>query len=230
MDGPDGAYLRTAIRPQSLDRAIQRRAILDFLHEITPSLSGTVLDVGCGHQPYRSLVESSGATYVGLDLPPSRYRAPDLIWEGTAIPLRSDSVDAALATELLEHVPDPQPLLREVRRVLRPGGRLYLTVPYLWPLHDVPDDMYRYTPFALERALRTARFDGIELRATGGWDASLAQLLGLWARRRPMSRWLRRPVSVALTPIVAALVRADARPSRFTESTMLTGLSGWATK
>ena len=231
MDDPGGdAHLRPAIRPATLDRALQRRAVVDFLHEIAPSLSGTVLDVGCGHQPYRSLVTATGASYVGLDLPPTRYRAPDVVWEGTAIPLRSDSVDCALATELLEHVPDPQPLLREVHRVLRPGGRLYLTVPYLWPLHDVPDDMYRYTPFALERALRAAGFDGVELRATGGWDASLAQLLGLWARRRPMSRRLRRPVSWALTPVVAALARADRRPDRFTESTMLTGLAGSAAK
>ena len=144
------------------------------------------------------------------------------------MPIRSGAIDAALATELLEHVPDPQPLLRETARVLRPGGRLYVTVPYLWPLHDVPDDMFRYTPFALERALRAAGFTEVELRATGGWDASLAQLLGLWARRRPMPRRLRGPVSWALTPVVAALARRDRPPLAFKESTMLTGLCGWA--
>lgn len=191
-------------------------------------MSGTVLDVGCGHQPYRSLVEQCGAAYVGLDLPPTRYRSPDLVWDGTAMPARGGSFEAVLATELLEHVPDPMPLLREVRRVLRPGGRLHFTVPYLWPLHDVPDDQYRYTPFALERVLRAAGFDDVEIRSTGGWDASLAQLLGLWARRRPMSRRLRRPVSIALTPIVRALVRVDTKPIQFTESTMITGLAGSA--
>jgi SAM-dependent methyltransferase len=146
------------------------------------------------------------------------------------MPVRDSSIDAALATELLEHVPHPAPLLAEVLRVLRPGGRLFLTVPYLWPLHDVPDDQFRYTPFALERVLRDAGFGDVELRATGGWDASLAQLLGLWARRRPMSRRLRTPVTWLATPLVRALARVDKAPSRFTESTMLTGLSGWASK
>jgi SAM-dependent methyltransferase len=231
VDDPavDAAFLRTSIRPSTLDRALQRRAVLEHLHEIAPTLAGTVLDVGCGHQPYRSLVERSGASYVGLDLPPTRYRSPGLVWDGTSMPARARSVDAVLATELLEHVPDPTPLLREVRRVLKPGGRMHFTVPYLWPLHDVPDDQYRYTPFALERVLRTAGFVDVEIRATGGWDASLAQLIGLWARRRPMSSRWRRPVSIALTPIVWALARVDAKPERFAESTMLTGLAGSAT-
>ena len=228
MDTTD-EFLRTEVRPSSLDRVLARRAVLTFLRSITPSLTGTVLDVGCGHAPYRSLVVGAGAAYVGLDLPPTRYQRPDVVWNGIVMPVRTGSVDAALATELLEHVPDPQPLLREIVRVLRPGGRLYLTVPYLWPLHDVPHDMYRYTPFALERLLREAGFVDVSLRATGGWDASLAQLLGLWARRRPMPRPVRRVVSAVLTPVVAMLARRDSVPTAFAESTMITGLCGSAT-
>jgi hypothetical protein len=78
--------------------------------------------------------------------------------------------------------------------------------------------------------LRDAGFVDVELRATGGWDASLAQLLGLWVRRRPMSRLARRALSVAAMPVVAALARVDRPPARFSESTMLTGLSGWAVR
>ena len=228
MDAADDAPLR--LRPEAIDRLVQRRAILGFLHEIAPRLRGTVLDVGCGHQPYRSLVEGAGACYIGLDLPPTIYRTPDLVWDGVHLGVRDGSVDAVLVTEVLEHVPDPMPLLSEVVRALRPGGRMYLTVPYLWPLHDVPDDMYRYTPFALERVLRLAGLDDVELKATGGWDASLAQLLGLWARRRPMRATLRRPVSWLATPVVGMLARVDRPPSAFGESTMITGIAGWATK
>lgn len=225
------AYLRPAFRPRSLDSAVSRRAILSFLEQETPSLTGTVLDVGCGHQPYRSLLTAAPGVdrYVGLDLPPTRYQRPDVVWEGTAMPLRTSSVDSAVATELLEHVPDPLPLLREVRRVLRPGGRLLLTVPFLWPLHDVPDDELRYTPFRLERILGDAGFTDVSLRAMGGWDASLAQLLGLWVRRRPMGR-ARKPLSWAATPVVAALARRDRPPARFGESTMITGIAGHAVK
>jgi len=236
FDGPGDAtsadaFLRPVFRPDSLDSTISRRAILRFLETQAPRLTGTVLDVGCGHQPYRSLLTAAPGVdrYIGLDLPPTRYQRPDLVWEGTAMPLRTSSVDTALATELLEHVPDPGPLLREVHRVLRPGGRLLLTVPFLWPLHDVPDDELRYTPFRLERVLTDAGFADVSLQATGGWDASLAQLLGLWVRRRPMGR-VRTPLSWAMTPVVAALARRDRIPARFSESTMVTGIAGWAIK
>lgn len=230
---PDDAYLRPRLRPGSLGSSLQRRLILDFIDEVVPTLSGTVLDVGCGHQPYRSrlLDPPSGATtYVGLDLPPTAYSAPDLLWDGSAIGLRSGSIDIAFATEVLEHVPDPSPVLAEVHRVLRPGGRLVFTVPFLWPLHDVPNDEYRYTPFALERVLRAAGFDELEMRPMGGWDASLAQLLGLWARRRPMRRRWRVPVRWLVMPVVAALSRVDRPPQSFAEGTMFTGLAGWAVK
>lgn len=236
FDGPADstsadAYLRPAFRPGSLDSVLSRRAILSFLDRQVPTLTGTVLDVGCGHQPYRSLFASAPGVdrYIGLDLPPTRYQRPDLVWEGTAMPLRTSSVDTAVATELLEHVPDPRLLLAEVHRVLRPGGRLLLTVPFLWPLHDVPDDELRYTPFRLERVLGEAGFADVSLQAMGGWDASLAQLLALWVRRRPMGR-VRVPLSWAATPLVAALARRDRPPGRFTESTMITGLAGSAVK
>lgn len=236
FDGPGAttsgdAFLRPAFRPGSLDNVISRRAILRFLEAQLPTLRGTVLDVGCGHQPYKPLLTAAPGVdrYIGLDLPPTRYQRPDVVWDGTAMPIRTGTVDVALATELLEHVPDPRPLLEEVRRVLRPGGRLLLTVPFLWPLHDVPDDELRYTPFRLERVLRDSGFGEVDLRAMGGWDASLGQLLALWARRRPMGR-LRTPLSWAVTPVVAALARRDRPPARFTESTMVTGIAGHAVK
>ena len=226
-------YLDPRFEAGRLDRAIPRRATLEALRAQAPRLRGTVLDVGCGHQPYRSIITGpgSGATgYIGLDLKPTIYQAPDLVWDGLAMPLADGAVGAAVATELLEHVPDPEPLLREVHRVLEPGGELFLTVPFLWPLHDVPFDEYRYTPFSLERRLRQAGFAAVEVRALGGWDASLGQLLALWVRRRPMGDRKRRVLAAAATPVVRWLARADQVPGEFRESTMLTALAAVARK
>jgi SAM-dependent methyltransferase len=198
-----------------------------------PHLRGTVLDVGCGHQPYRSVLTgpTSGATgYLGIDLAPTIYAAPDVVWDGRRAPLADASIDSAVATEVLEHVPDPAGLLGEVRRVLRPGATLFLTVPFLWPLHDVPYDEYRYTPFALERLLTTAGFTEVAVTALGGWDASLAQLLALWVRRRPMGERKRKAAALALTPLVKALAGRDRPPTTFSESTMVTALAATATK
>ena len=232
MTGHD-EFLNPLYAPGTLDLTGVRRSILEALRRELPRFQGTMLDVGAGYAPYRPLVLTppSGVTrYIALDLADNIYQRPDVQWDGQAIPLRTDAVDCALATEVFEHLPAPEPVMRECLRVLKPGGLLFFTVPFLWPLHTVPHDQYRYTPFALDRHLRHAGFCDIRLNALGGWDASLAQMLGLWVRRRPMGDMTRRVLSRLAWPLVACLARHDRAPRTFHESLMVTGLSGTATK
>jgi SAM-dependent methyltransferase len=137
-------------------------------------------------------------------------------------------VDGVLATEVLEHCADPEQVIREARRVLKPGGLFFFTVPFLWPLHDVPDDEYRYTPFSLERHLRQGGFTDIRLQALGGWDASLAQMIALWVRGRPMAQWKHEMLSAVARPFIRFLLRRDRPPASFDRYEMITGLSGTA--
>ncbi|WP_373048208.1 class I SAM-dependent methyltransferase [Vulgatibacter sp.] len=226
------AFLNPRATPSTLDNFLVRRALLGAIDRHLPLLHGTLLDVGCGQMPYRKRILAAGRVerYVGLDLPASGYGEPDLTWDGETIPLGDASVDAVLATELLEHCPRPHAVLAEIHRVLRPGGALLFTVPFLWPLHCVPHDEHRFTPFALRRLLGEAGFGGERIEALGGWDAALAQLLGLWVRRRPMPRPLRGLLSIAAWPVVAGLGALDRPPAAFRESTMLLGLCGTARK
>ena len=226
-------YLNPVCTVTTLDTALVRRAILNALRAQLPALHGTVLDIGCGHGPYRSLVlgaPSRADRYIGLDLAETKYGKPDLTWDGRHVDLADGAVDCALATEVLEHCPDPGLVLREALRLLKPGGLLFFTVPFLWPLHDAPNDEYRLTPFALERLLRSAGYVDIALTALGGWDASLAQLIGLWVRRRPMSRRRREVLSKLALPVVRFLARRDCPPEHFTDNCMLTGIAGTARK
>ena len=171
---------------------VVRCAILRAVQEALPRLRGVLLDVGCGSMPYRDIVLAGGSNvtrYLGLDIPDGTYSgAWDLTWDGRHMPLADAEVDSVMATEVLEHCPEPGAVLREVCRVLKPGGVFFFTVPFVWPLHDVPHDEYRYTPFALERLLTDAGLTCERIEALGGWDATLAQVLGLWAARRPMSK------------------------------------------
>ncbi len=217
----------------NLDLFIVRRSILDALSTQLRCLRGTLLDIGCGFKPYKPLVlapPSRVERYIGIDLHDNSYQQPDLEWDGQSLPLRDDSADCALATEVFEHCPDPVSVMRETRRVLKPGGLLFLTVPFLWPLHCVPHDEWRYTPFAMERQLRTAGFEKIRSAALGGWDRSLAQMIGLWARRRPMSTVKRALVSTLAVPLVSYLSKRDNPPAEFYESSMITGISVTAIK
>lgn len=228
----DTSFLQPECRADVVDLFTHRAAILRALRAVVPDLCGTLLDIGCGSMPYRSLVMAPGRVrqYVGLDLGRSEYERPDLVWDGAVIPLGDTSVDCAIATEVFEHCPEPERVMREAHRVLKPGGFLFFTVPFLWPLHCVPHDQYRYTPFALERHLLAAGFARAEIGALGGWDASLAQMLGLWVRRRWMAPWQRAALTRVVTPIVAWLARADQPPADFGHDGMITGLAGRAFK
>jgi SAM-dependent methyltransferase len=210
-----------------------RSAILRAVRRAIPLFEGTLLDIGCGYMPYKPLVlaEPSRVTkYIGMDFADGEYQKPNLAWNGREIPLEDGSVNCAMATEVFEHCPEPRQLMQECRRVLKPGGMLFFTVPFLWPLHDVPHDEYRFTPFAMRRLLEQAGFVDIELKAQGGWDASLGQMIGLWVRRRKMNLRLRSILSRVAVPLVRFLVMRDRPPESFDRNGMITGLSGTARK
>jgi SAM-dependent methyltransferase len=222
-----------------LDSFHPRRAILNALKKQLPNFHGTLLDIGCGQMPYKPILLSSPSrvsTYVGLDLRDGQYArfGPfDLVWDGLHIPLEDNSIDCAIATEIFEQCQDPEIVMRETKRVLKAGGILFFTVPFLWPIHDPPMDQYRFTPYALERQLRNSGFADIKLEMFGGWDASLAQMIALWVCRRPMRSWCRRILSIIALPLVQLLGRLDRPPTfpeKFQSTVMVTGFAGTAVK
>jgi SAM-dependent methyltransferase len=230
-------FLSLKIGINNLDTFGARKSILKSLKSNITNFSGTLLDVGGGYMPYKSLLLQSPSQikkYIALDLDDNIYAKPDLTWDGQKIPLPDSSIDCAIATEVFEHCSEPETVIKEILRVLKPGGLLFFTVPFLWPLHTVPYDEYRYTPFSLERHLKSAGFDTIQIQALGGWDASLAQMLGLWGRRRFRSsiihKIIRLLISIIILPIVWLMYQIDKPPEVFQDSSMITGLSGTAIK
>jgi ubiquinone/menaquinone biosynthesis C-methylase UbiE len=220
----------------SVDAAYHRASLLRAVQAAKPQLHGILLDVGCGQQPYRDIlmeVDSPVTRYIGLDLNPgilrfdqSRYGRPDLVWDGRVMPLADHAVDCAMLTEVLEHCPEPRAVFREVRRVLRVGGCAFFTVPFLWPQHDAPHDEYRYTAFALKRLVLEAGFSELTLHTLGGWNASLAQMLGLWVKRAPMAPWRRSIMLRVLTPVIRFLAAHDKPTSPYENQVMVTGFWG----
>ena len=235
MDNGTAGFLAPRCVPGNIDRCIIRRSILCAIKANLPELKGRVLDIGAGYAPYRTLFQNRPEveSYRTADMAGGLYEQsspPDVVWDGKTLPLDPESVDSVLLTEVLEHCQEPERLLAECHRVLAPQGRLFLTVPFLWPLHDVPHDAYRYSPWTLERLLGRAGFEPPLIRALGGYEAAMGQMLGLFIRRRsrrPLyNRWIRPVLSVLALPWIALLARLDRPPEDFKEGQMVTGL--WA--
>jgi SAM-dependent methyltransferase len=112
------------------------------------------LDVGCGEQPLRALLEGMGWVYVSVDVNQNRHGTVDFVAAIDNLlpePLLSRGPFALIVcTEVLEHVADWDEAFRNLVRLLAPGGRLLLTSPHFYPLHETPFDYWRPTPYAVQ--------------------------------------------------------------------------------
>jgi SAM-dependent methyltransferase len=229
-------FTKLELTRDSIDVYYVRKSILDFINENMQAMSGSLLDIGCGKMPYRDHIKNGSnlSSYEGLDIESALVYdekvKPDFTWDGRNMPFEANRYDWAMATEVLEHCQHPDMLLSEAYRVLKPGGTLVGTIPFLWPLHEVPHDAFRYTPFTLSRLLEDCGFEKNDIRALGGWHASMAQMMGLWLKRAPLSERFRRRASFLVLPVYKKLLQIDQPPPYFKESTMITGLSFVARK
>jgi SAM-dependent methyltransferase len=115
-----------------------------------------------------------GPLSVGGDIVPTE--ASDIVFDAASMPVADASVDVVLALEVLEHMSHPQRLLDESARVLRPGGRLIVTVPFMFGIHDYRD-YYRYTPLGLEVMLGQSGMSLVEVKPRGGTFVASTGLL-----------------------------------------------------
>lgn len=121
------------------------------------SLTGKVLDLGGDARSTYAISLSSEATVTTVNLAPET--GADIIADLEApLPIATHSYDAVLLMNVLEHVFEYRALLNECARVLVPGGRAVIIVPYMFPYHASPSDFHRYSKEALTRALITAGF------------------------------------------------------------------------
>jgi SAM-dependent methyltransferase len=137
---------------------------------------GKLLDVGCGRKPYKDTYFSGAASYTGVDYLTENSQ-PDIVASALDLPLEVQSFDTVVSTELLEHVPDPLRALREMHRVLRPGGYLILSTPMYWPRHEIPHDYFRYPYDGLLYLIKESEFELVQIFNRGYAYVFLGQVI-----------------------------------------------------
>lgn len=170
------AWYAIFVNPYFIARKNLYKKILIFSKEIS---GNKILDLGCGSKPYADLF--LGKEYIGIDVNDSGHsnssKNNDIFFDGKIIPFSNDAFDVVICTQVLEHAKDPEILVQESRRVLKTGGVLYLTCPFIWPEHEIPYDFRRYTQFGLKQLLEDKNFRVEKLESGNGVFATTGQLI-----------------------------------------------------
>jgi SAM-dependent methyltransferase len=140
------------------------------------------LDLGCGTRPYEQLFPEG--VYIGVDVEESgrgiNLKSPDHFYDGKTLPFPDNSFDGILSTQVLEHVPEPQLYLLEAARVLKPGGKLILSAPFMYEEHEKPFDFFRFSQFGLTELLAKANLEVNKIIKDSGAILTIAMLTNIY--------------------------------------------------
>lgn len=185
------------------DVAISSRLITDLVANcydtgLREHCQGDLLDLGCGKAPLYILYREFAKNITCVDWANSPHdlgHADVLCDLNEPIPLPDASFDTIILSDVLEHLYRPQLVLQEAARLLRPGGKLILNVPFLYWLHEKPYDFFRYTRFALSRMADDNDLEVVELTELGGAFEVLADLL---AKMTSQIKIVGRPIASSI--------------------------------
>ncbi len=142
------------------------------------------LNLGSGNSDF-------GDTLLNVDLLP--YENVDVICDIEKMPFKDDSVDFIINIAVLEHVPNPQKVIAEIHRILKPGGKLYCFIPFMQPFHASPYDFQRFTSEGMKHQFKD--FDILKLKAVGPTSGML------WV----VQEWLALVFSFGIKPLHTVL-------------------------
>lgn len=188
-----------------------------------------VLDAGAGDQPYRSLFSHCIYETADFELVDKPYGKSTYVCDLAAIPVEDDRFDAIVFNQVLEHLPAPLLTLRELRRVLKPGGRMICTAPLFYEEHEKPYDFYRYTQFAWRHMMKEVGLEVERLAWLEGYFGTVAYQLTTACKYLPLTPnriapswrgWVAVPivlVSKACFFLIAELFHALDESHRYSE-------------
>jgi len=183
---------------------ISADAAAEYIQGQVDIICGDLADLGCGTVPLYEVYKARADTITCIDWGESKHdlQYADILCDlNEAIPIGDESFDTVVLTDVLEHIGNPANLISEISRMLRPGGTLLATVPFVYPLHEQPYDFTRFTRYGLEKILTETGFSEIQITNIGEPARVVLDIFakGLDVAPRPFDQLVYLPVAIAQT-------------------------------
>lgn len=130
-----------------------------------------VYDIGCGSKPFAKYLQKKVHAHIGVDIEDCFYdkSSVDLIGTAYDVPAPSNSADAIISSQVMEHLDSTQRAFLEIERLLKPEGLLFISSPFLYPIHAEPRDYNRLTEYSLISNLKEHNFELLSMQRIGGF-------------------------------------------------------------
>jgi SAM-dependent methyltransferase len=185
--GLRGSRNRSHVQVSS--RLLVDRLGVEFQRLIDQHVRGDLLDHGCGPVPLFDAYRSRVASVTCVDWPgsPHDVQHADVLCDVNGdVPIADGSFDTIICSDVLEHLHRPAFAVSEMNRMLRPGGKVLLSVPFMYGLHEQPFDFHRYTRHTIVKWAEQNSMDVIELKEVGGAGDVLCNVLAKVLIRIPL--------------------------------------------
>jgi SAM-dependent methyltransferase len=172
--------------------------------------SGNLIDLGCGKVPLYGVYKDYVETNVCVDWEHTLNKNPFIDYHcdlNQPLPFDDEVFDTVLLSDVLEHIAEPTKLWQEMERILKPGGKLILNVPFFYKIHEMPHDYYRYTEFALRRFAENCNMKVLFLKPLGGVPEIIADLMAKTTVNLPLAG---KPLAIMIQQLCAIFIKTMA--------------------
>ena len=170
------------------------KILREYMARARPYLKGRMLDAGCGAGRYKDLFAFD--SYVGLEY--NEKFQPDVVGDLRDTPFEDEEFDSILNNQVLEHIDDTHRVFSEFRRILKPGGHVCITVPFIARTHEVPHDYWRMSEYGIRYLFERYGFEEVQITNMGGFLTTQAYLWQFWLWEKlgkgRLRRLIRKPL------------------------------------
>jgi SAM-dependent methyltransferase len=156
-----------------------------FLRKYEGLFKGNLYDLGAGESPYKQYLLQFVDEYIAVDWTESLHdtKADISADLNSPLPIESGVADTVVSFSVIEHLSEPQNMINEAYRILKPGGSMVLQVPWQWQVHEAPYDFFRFTPFGLEYLFEKAGFEDVVVTPQSGFFTTSVLKFNYFTRR-----------------------------------------------